>query len=134
MSMADESAARDFSSLADPVAPSVTQPDIHIQETPQVQPVATPASHVAISAFERTLMVTLGIVLVSLCTMIVSSKIAVSSAQQHLQDIGQSVTALQLQNTNYKQEINELMQSNHLNDVAARDGLSLNEANIRNVK
>ncbi|MFD1319473.1 protein required for the initiation of cell division [Loigolactobacillus zhaoyuanensis] len=141
--MADESAARDYSLLAEPVAPSMPQPDIHIKapaETapatkidPATQPQAIPAGRVAVSAFEKILLTVTGIAVVALATVIVATQISVANAQRSLQDVEQTISAVQAKNSDAKQTINEIMQSSHLNTVAAKDGLTFNEANIRNV-
>ncbi|MFD0897920.1 protein required for the initiation of cell division [Loigolactobacillus binensis] len=140
--MADESAARDYSLLAEPVTPSTPKPEIHIKTPvaaptttidPVTQPQAIPAGRVAVSAFEKILLMVTGIVAVGLATIIVSTQISVASAQRSLQDVEQTITAVQAKNSDAKQTINEIMQSSHLNTVAAKDGLTFNEANVRNV-
>ncbi|MFC6171763.1 protein required for the initiation of cell division [Loigolactobacillus jiayinensis] len=134
--MADESAARDYSLLAEPVAPSMPQPEIHIKapaKAPAVQPQAIPAGRVAVSAFEKVLLMVAGVVTVVLATVIVATQVSVATAQRNLQDVEQSIATVEAKNSDAKQTINEIMQSSHLNTVAAKDGLTFNEANIRNV-
>ena len=131
--MLDESTARDLTALTQPetTAPQV-QPEIHTAAQPAPQ--AGPRQHVAFSVFEKAAVVALGLVAVALCTLIVSSKIALASTQRNLENVGRSITKVESDTTDYKQEVNELMQTNHLDSVASKDGLKLNEANIRNVK
>jgi cell division protein FtsL len=131
--MLDESTARDLTALTQPetTAPQV-QPEIH--KAAQPAPQAVPRQHVAFSVFEKAAVVALGLVAVALCTLIVSSKIALASTQRNLENVGRSITKVESDTTDYKQEVNELMQTNHLDSVASKDGLKLNEANIRNVK
>lgn len=135
--MADESAARDYSLLADPLAPSTPQPEIHIkaplETTPAARPQAIPAGRVAVSAFEKILLMVTGVITVALATVIVATQISVADAQRDLQDVEQTIATVQAKNSDAKQTINEIMQSSHLDAVAAKDGLTFNEANIRNV-
>jgi len=74
-----------------------------------------------------------GVVTVVLATVIVATQVSVATAQRNLQDVEQSIATVEAKNSDAKQTINEIMQSSHLNTVAAKDGLAFNEANIRNV-
>lgn len=141
--MADESAARDYRVSAVPATPEQTEPNIHIKTpvpaspapnlNPVNQPTAVPNGRVAASAFEKILLMLTGVITIVLASVIVATQVSVTSAQRHLQDVDQRITKVQAKNSDAKQTINEMLQSNHLNDVAAKDGLSFNEANIRNV-
>lgn len=141
--MADESAARDYRASAVPAMPEQTEPNIHIKtptpaspapkHNPVNQPVAVPSGRVAVSAFEKVLLTLTGVIMVVLGSVIVATQVSVTSAQRHLQDVDQQITKVKAKNSDAKQTINEMLQSNHLNEAAAKDGLSFNEANIRNV-
>lgn len=110
----------------------VANPERPIHTTTGAQTLEVP-EHLNLSKFEKCLM-TLGTVAV-LCMMVwlVSLKIGVSTAQQNLQDVNASVTAVQTKNVSTKQEVNELQNRARLDKVAQKDGLTLSNGKIRNV-
>ncbi|KRN26206.1 hypothetical protein FD14_GL002578 [Secundilactobacillus similis DSM 23365 = JCM 2765] len=62
-----------------------------------------------------------------------SLQIGVSTAQQQLQDINTKITTTQNQNTNHRQQINELLNRTRLEQIAKKNGMSLSNGKIRNV-
>ncbi|KRN02865.1 hypothetical protein FD13_GL001585 [Levilactobacillus senmaizukei DSM 21775 = NBRC 103853] len=64
---------------------------------------------------------------------VVSAKIAMSNAQHELQSVNNQVTTYTNRNTNTQQEINELQSRTRLDKIAKKQGLTLENARIRNV-
>lgn len=64
---------------------------------------------------------------------VVSSKIAMSTAEHNLQSINNKVTTIQNHNTSKQQQINELQSRSRLDKIAKKQGLTLENARIRNV-
>ncbi|KRK49550.1 cell division protein FtsL [Secundilactobacillus kimchicus] len=110
----------------------VANPERPIHTTTGNQSVEVP-KHLALSKFEKCLM-TVGTV-ITMCMMVwlVSLKIGVSTAQQHLQDVNSRIASVQTKNVSTKQEVNELQNRARLDKIAQKDGLSLSNGKIRNV-
>ena len=110
----------------------VANPERPIHTTTGNQSVEVP-KHLALSKFEKCLM-TVGTV-ITMCMMVwlVSLKIGVSTAQQHLQDVNSRIASVQTKNVSTKQEVNKLQNRARLDKIAQKDGLSLSNGKIRNV-
>lgn len=112
------------------------------EQRPQTNPVHNPVvspnpasqtKRVPFSAFEKCLCVTFSLVVLAMAIMLVSANIAIGNSQDNLQTVQTKVTKVQDNNTSATQQINELSSRSRLNKVAKKYGLSLNNANIRNV-
>jgi len=90
-------------------------------------------TRVGFSTFEKALGLTGSLICVALMIVLVSSKIALTNAQHNLQQVDNRISKVQSQNTNYKQQIGALQSSNRLEKIAHDSGMSLSNANIRNV-
>lgn len=106
------------------------QRPLHTQTAPQI---ATRPRRLTFSKFEKCLLTTCGLVVMGLCVWLVSLQIGVSTAQQQLQDINTKITTTQNQNTNHRQQINELLNRTRLEQIAKKNGMSLSNGKIRNV-
>lgn len=113
-------------------------PEQRPQTNPVHKPVVSPnpasqTKRVPFSAFEKCLCVTFSLVVLAMAIMLVSANIAIGNSQDNLQTVQTKVTKVQDNNTSATQQINELSSRSRLNKVAKKYGLSLNNANIRNV-
>ena len=86
-----------------------------------------------LSSFEKLLIVCGSAILTVLMLVVVSSKIALSNSQHELQHLDNRITNVRNSNTNLKQQIWELQSSTRLDKIAHKSGMSLKNANIRNV-
>ncbi|GAD17403.1 cell division protein FtsL [Lentilactobacillus otakiensis] len=86
-----------------------------------------------LSSFEKLLIVCGSAVLTVLMLVVVSSKIALSNSQHELQHLDNRIVNVRNNNTNLKQQIGELQSSTRLDKIAHKSGMSLSNANIRNV-
>ncbi|MFC6274584.1 cell division protein FtsL [Levilactobacillus tangyuanensis] len=112
----------------------VRRPKVQPQPTPQQQPQQSPQKHrLPVSKFEKCLMTACGLILAVLMVSVVSAKIAMSNAQHELQSVNNQVTTYTNRNTNTQQEINELQSRTRLDKIAKKQGLTLQNARIRNV-
>lgn len=112
--------------------PNIEQPQRQAQ--PRVSPQQHPSSHkLPVSKFEKCLLTACGLVLAVMMVCVVSSKIALTNAQHNLQSINNQITTVQNHNTNAQQQINELQSRSRLDKIAKKQGLSLENARIRNV-
>lgn len=107
---------------------------------PQKDPIHKPAPQrnpikhrVAFSKLEisSTIIGTLGLMILTIA--IISGQIGLTKAQFDLQKINQQITTTQNSNVNTKQEISSLSSRDRLLEIAKRDGLTMNNSNIRNV-
>lgn len=96
------------------------------------QVVSTPKA-LPVSKFEKCLLAVGGLILVGMMLLLVNTKIGVSSAQQHLQDVNSQITRLENKNTSDRQTINELMNRSRLEKVAKQNGMTLSNSKVRNV-
>lgn len=103
------------------------QPAIHT--APDVQP----NQKVALSAMEKMTLAIIGIAFFGMLVGLLTTKIAVVNAQRDLQTTTQTMTQVHARNSDLKQEIGELTSSDRLDAFAQKNGLTLNENNIRNV-
>lgn len=112
----------------------VRRPKVQPQPTPQQQPQQSPRKRrLPVSKFETCLMTVCGLILAVLMVSVVSAKIAMSNAQHELQSVNNQVTTYTNRNTNTQQEINELQSRTRLDKIAKKQGLTLENARIRNV-
>ncbi|WP_125581857.1 cell division protein FtsL [Levilactobacillus cerevisiae] len=112
--------------------PNIEQPQRQAQ--PQLNPQQHPNSHkLPISKFEKCLLTACGLVLAVMMVCVVSAKITTTNAQHNLQSINSRITTVQNHNTNAQQQINELQSRSRLDKIAKKQGLSLQNARIRNV-
>ncbi|WP_061775869.1 cell division protein FtsL [Levilactobacillus senmaizukei] len=112
----------------------VRRPKVQPQPTPQQQPQQSPRKRwLPVSKFEKCLMTVCGLILAVLMVSVVSAKIAMSNAQHELQSVNNQVTTYTNRNTNTQQEINELQSRTRLDKIAKKQGLTLENARIRNV-
>lgn len=86
-----------------------------------------------LSSFEKLLIVCGSAVLTVLMLVVVSSKIALSNSQHELQHLDNQIVNVRNNNTNLTQQIGELQSSTRLDKIAHESGMSLSNANIRNV-
>ncbi|MBU7554922.1 cell division protein FtsL [Pediococcus ethanolidurans] len=107
-------------------------PDIKEGTLYKAKAVAIPKS-LPFSKFEKILMTFCGIILTGLMIFVVSGKIALSSAEHDLSSSQAQVTKVTSDNSNLKQEVNQLSSRTRLNKIAKQYGLSLTTQNIRNV-
>ncbi|AMV68549.1 Cell division protein FtsL [Pediococcus damnosus] len=85
------------------------------------------------SKFEKILMTFCGIILTGLMIFVISGKISLSGAEHELSSSQEQVTKVTSNNSNLKQEVNQLSSRSRLNKIAKQYGLSLTTQNIRNV-
>ncbi|BDZ31168.1 cell division protein FtsL [Lactiplantibacillus sp. WILCCON 0030] len=111
-------------------APQVTNP---VHKTVVAPNPAIQTQRVPFSGFEKVLCVSFSLVVFALAIALVSSNIAIGNAQTQLQTVQAKVTKVQASNTSATQQISELSSRSRLNKVAKKNGLSLNNGNIRNV-
>ena len=110
--------------------PNIEQPKRQTRQAPQQHP---QGEKLPVSKFEKCLMTVCGLALALLMVCVVSSKIAMSTAEHHLQSINNQVTTIQNHNTSKQQQINELQSRIRLDKIAKKQGLTLENARIRNV-
>ncbi|TAR29622.1 protein required for the initiation of cell division, partial [Lactiplantibacillus plantarum] len=72
------------------------------ETTPAARPQAIPAGRVAVSAFEKILLMVTGVITVALATVIVATQISVADAQRDLQDVEQTIATVQAKNSDAK--------------------------------
>ncbi|MBW1605408.1 cell division protein FtsL [Lactobacillus sp. Sy-1] len=72
--------------------------------------------------------------LIILTLLSIGVKGGLSTAQQNLQNVNQTVDKIHNDNGNLKQEVSELQSSSRLQKIAQEKGLSLSNNNIRNVR
>lgn len=129
--MAQNSLAEAVPFTAEPQQrPNIEQPKRQTRQTPQQHP---QGEKLPVSKFEKCLMTVCGLALALLMVCVVSSKIAMSTAEHHLQSINNQVTTIQNHNTSKQQQINELQSRSRLDKIAKKQGLTLENARIRNV-
>ncbi|MCH5463138.1 cell division protein FtsL [Lactobacillus sp. LC28-10] len=124
--MAQNNLATQFQPQAFPEQPTVP---LH---SPSTQVVTKPKA-LPVSKFEKCLCTLGGLILLGMMLMLVSTKIGVSTTQQHLQDVETKITKLENQNTSDRQTINELMNRSRLEKVAKQNGMTLSNSKVRNV-
>ena len=91
-------------------------------------------SKVPLSVFEKSLMVGIGIIAMVMMTILVSSKVQMTSSQAQLQNVSQSVSKVSENNNDLKQEVGELSNSKRLLNYAGKHGMKMNDNNVRNVR
>lgn len=109
-----------------------SQPRIKTTPKRAVEPNLEPEK-VGWSKFEKALVTVCGVVLTFMMISLVSTKIAVTTAQHQLQNVNTQITKVNSQNTSAKQVIGELTSQQHLEQVAQKYGLTISNSNIRNV-
>ncbi|UQS86431.1 cell division protein FtsL [Nicoliella spurrieriana] len=87
-----------------------------------------------ISRMEIFLYISLLVGFIALVLVLISAKVNLSLAQQNLQNVNQKVEKIHNDNSNLKQEVSELQSSSRLQKIAQKNGLSLSNNNIRNVR
>ncbi|KRM58526.1 cell division protein FtsL [Secundilactobacillus malefermentans] len=120
-------------SLAEEYQSEVPQPI-----APQQRPLHNPRVKVLpkslpVSKFEKCLMTVCGVVIVVMMIWTINVTIGVSATQHQLQDLQTRVTQLKSDNTNHRQEANELLSRSRLDKIAKKSGLTLSNDKIRNV-
>ncbi|WP_283678888.1 cell division protein FtsL [Lentilactobacillus sp. Marseille-Q4993] len=85
------------------------------------------------SRFEKLLMGIGGAIAAVMCIFVISSKIALTNSQHQLQQLDNRIVTMHNKNTTLTQQIGELQSSSRLQKIAKNNGMSLNNANIRNV-
>ncbi|GEP19713.1 cell division protein FtsL [Pediococcus argentinicus] len=123
--MADNSYARRVRGTS--TIPTVGNPDLH-----KAREVAK-ARNLALSKFEKVLLIFCTFVLLVLMVVVVSGKINLSNAQHKLDTTQEKVTTVSNQNNLLKQEVNQLSSQSRLNKIGQNSGLTLKSKNIRNV-
>lgn len=122
--MAQNNLARN---LTEEPQPSVSEP-----EKVQIKRVSI-GKALKLSSFEKLLIVCGSAMLTVLMLVVVSSKIALSNSQHELQHLDNQIVNVRNNNTNLKQQIGGLQSSTRLDKIAHKSGMSLSNANIRNV-
>ncbi|WP_245617792.1 cell division protein FtsL [Carnobacterium gallinarum] len=103
-------------------------------EAPKESPVHMPAPRKAgITRIEKLLVVSVSIVVFALMTFYISQEIMISTLNRTLQDKTVTIANEQNVNENLSQEIQELSRYDRVYEIAKKAGLTMNEANIRNV-
>jgi len=129
--MAQNSLAEAVPFTAEPQQrPNIEQPKRQTRQASQQHP---QGEKLPVSKFEKCLMTVCGLALALLMVCVVSSKIAMSTAEHNLQSINNKVTTIQNHNTSKQQQINELQSRSRLDKIAKKQGLTLENARIRNV-
>lgn len=123
--MADNSYARRVRGTS--TIPTAGNPDLH-----KAREVAK-ARNLALSKFEKVLLIFCTFVLLVLMAVVVSGKINLSNAQHKLDTTQEKVTTVSNQNNLLKQEVNQLSSQSRLNKIGQNGGLTLKSQNIRNV-
>ncbi len=107
-------------------------PDLKEDTLHKAKAVVIPKS-LPFSKFEKILMTFCGIILTGLMIFVISGKISLSGAEHELSSSQEQVTKVTSNNSNLKQEVNQLSSRSRLNKIAKQYGLSLTTQNIRNV-
>ncbi|MCL0329887.1 cell division protein FtsL [Apilactobacillus xinyiensis] len=85
------------------------------------------------SKFEKTVVV-MGLVFVfAFMIILVSSKVSLGNASNNLHQTISDLNKTHSDNNNLKQQVGELQNSNRLQKIANKNGLSLSNDNVRNV-
>lgn len=85
------------------------------------------------SKFEKVSLI-VGLFLVfSLMIILVSSKVSLGDASNNLHETVSNLNKTHSDNNNLKQQVGELQNSNRLQKIANKSGLSLSNDNVRNV-
>ncbi|MHA8110024.1 cell division protein FtsL [Lactobacillaceae bacterium Melli_B4] len=107
-----------------------------VQPTPRVRQSRSPKPNrkVHISKIEKLLYSFFALTILALLILVIAAKNGYSASQQNLQDVNQNVEKIHNDNGNLKQEISELQSSSRLQNIAQKNGLSLSNNNIRNVR
>ncbi|MFD1465246.1 cell division protein FtsL [Lapidilactobacillus mulanensis] len=115
------------------------QPELTPEIVPQAQPLELPKvavrgkEKVALSKFEKLMFGVVACATVALMMMLVHTTINVSSSQRQLQDVQSKITKVETTNVDLQQEVGELTSSDRLATYAKENGLTFNDANVRNV-
>lgn len=110
------------------------------QQAPQSQPQVTPkpqakpqGKRLALNGVERVIIGIIGAVVVALMVLVVQTTASVAKNQRELQNIQAQTSKAKATNIDLKQEISELSSSDRLTTFAKKNGLSFNDANVRNI-
>ncbi|WP_261805732.1 cell division protein FtsL [Lapidilactobacillus luobeiensis] len=112
------------------------QPEVMPSATPTIEtPVSAPeSSHkVRFSILERLLAVCACAAVLSLMIFLVHTSVGIASNQRQLQDIQTKISQVKTSSVDLQQEIGELGSSDRLAAYAKKNGLSFNDANVRNM-
>ncbi|MEJ6400802.1 cell division protein FtsL [Nicoliella lavandulae] len=117
-------------------APDEVVPSGGDNKEKQVQPSRSPKSHkkFKLTKVEKLLYSFFLVTILLLTLFTIAAKNGFSASQQDLQDVNQNVEKIHNDNGNLKQEISELQSSSRLQSIAQKNGLSLSNNNIRNVR
>lgn len=83
---------------------------------------------------EKLLVIAGALITFCLMALLVATSTSATSAQEKLASEERIVSSKQNSNADLKQEIGELSSSSNLNKVAKKQGLTLIESNIRNIR
>lgn len=102
---------------------------------PQQKPVETPkiSGRVAISKLEISLLVGLGVLILSLMVALVSINVSMTAAQNNLDAITSKINKTSTENVNLRQEISEMTSFDRLSSFAKEHNLKMSNKNVRNV-
>ncbi|MFD1412038.1 cell division protein FtsL [Lapidilactobacillus gannanensis] len=113
-----------------------------IETEPLVTPdaPATPAhvdqeqsARVAFSGLERVCACCAGIATIALMIFLVHTNVGIAGTQRQLQDVQVKISQIKATNVDLRQEVSELSSSDRLSAYAQKNGLTFNDANVRNV-
>ncbi|MFC6323446.1 cell division protein FtsL [Companilactobacillus baiquanensis] len=104
-------------------------------EEVQQEPIATPkiSRRVAISKLEISLLVGLGVLVLSLMVTLVGINVSMTAAQNNLDEITTKVNKASTENVNLRQEISEMTSFDRLSSFAKEHNLKMSNKNVRNV-
>lgn len=110
------------------------------QQIPQPQPQVAPkpetqvkGKRLALNGVERLIIGVIGVIAVALMVLVVQTTASVAKSQRELQNIQTQTSKAKATNVDLKQEISELSSSDRLAAFAKKNGLSFNDANVRNI-
>ncbi len=112
------------------------QPEVTPLATPQLEPQAAPVQYsrkVRFSLLERLLALGSCLAILGFMVFLVHGSVTVTNSQRQLQDIQTKIGKTKTSNVDLQQEIGELGSSDRLAAYAKKNGLSFDDANVRNM-
>ncbi|WP_191988093.1 cell division protein FtsL [Lapidilactobacillus wuchangensis] len=91
------------------------------------------STRVAFSGLERICACCTGLLTIALMVFLVHTNVGIAGTQRQLQDVQVKISQIKAANVDLRQEVSELSSSDRLSAYAQKNGLTFNDANVRNV-
>lgn len=104
------------------------------QQRPRVRVVKHKLENPGFNAIDIAFCVATAFVVVFMAMVVVHTSNRAATANSQLATTSASLEKVRNQNNDLKQEVSDLTSPSRLNDIAAKNGLTLQNQNIRNVK